>query len=412
MSPEVIEAFNVIFRFTHVVAAIMWIGDSLLFTWMEINLIKDPKNPNSLGSMNMLHGGGVFFLEKRVIDPKEMPEKLHRFLWQSYTTWLSGFTLLVMTFYTRSGTLLLDPGKTHMAAWQATAISALSLVAFWLLYDFCWRSALRKYPAAGVAVLIVTLALYANWIDGFFNGRFVYLQLGAMLATTMTANVFLVIIPNQRKMIARLEQGLPHDLELGRQAKLRSMTNHFVTFPVIFLMLSAHFPSLYGDRHNLLLIAIICVGLVVIKRMMNLYHDFRPWLAVAAGTFFLCFAAIIGVKYLPVTASAHGVPAPVVSPAALAGEKVFGAKGCIACHQPAATTIAPTLHGLYGQPVELATGEKVIADEAYLRESILQSPAKIVRGFAPAMPVYGGSGMISDEEVGQLVEYIKSIGPK
>ena len=137
MSPDLIEFSNVVFRFVHVLAAIMWIGNSLLFTWMEVNFIKDPnKNPEgAVGHMNMLHAGGVYFLEKRVIDPSAIPERLHVFKWQSYMTWISGAILLIMTFYTRPGTLMLDPSKTDMLGWVATAISIFSIIIAWFAYD-------------------------------------------------------------------------------------------------------------------------------------------------------------------------------------------------------------------------------------------------------------------------------------
>ncbi|MEM8866927.1 MAG: urate hydroxylase PuuD [Verrucomicrobiota bacterium] len=403
MSPEFVDFFNVVFRFVHVVAAIMWIGDSLLFVWMEQNLIKDAKDKQSLGHMNMLHGGGVFYLQKRVLDPTNLPKPLHEFKWQSYTTWLSGFTLLVTTFYTRSGTLLLDPSKTDMLAWQASLISLVSIILGWVLYDQVWQSPLKKYPAAAVAVLATAFLIYANWINGFFNGRFVYLQLGAMLATTMTANVFLRIIPNQKKFMAELASGKPHNLEYGRQAKLRSMMNHYVTFPVIFLMLSSHAPVTYGDDHNLIIMCIIIVGLVLIKWMMNLYQSFSEWLYVSITIFTMAVFGVVAVKALPAPPSSG----PPLSAEAALGQQVFATKGCIACHQPVASSIAPSVHGLYGRERALVGGEKVVADEAYLTESILYSNAKVVEGFAPAMP--GFEGVLSDEEVSQLVEYIKAI---
>lgn len=406
MSPELIEFSNVVFRFVHVVAAIMWIGDSLLFVWMEQNLIKDEKEgPKSLGRMNMLHGGGVFYLQKRVLDPNNLPKPLHVFKWQSYTTWLSGFTLLATTFYTRSGTLLLDPAKSDLAGWQASVISLLSLIIGWIVYDQILQSPLRKYPAAAVAVLVSLLIAYINWIDGFFNGRFVYLQVGAMLATTMTANVFLRIIPNQRKFMAELAAGKPHNLEYGRQAKLRSMINHYVTFPVIFLMLSSHAPVTYGDDHYLIIMGIISVSLVIIKWMMNLYQTFSEWIYVAVATFALGAFGVVGVISLPAPEDAG----PPFSEAAQRGQALFTAKGCVACHQPVESSIAPSLHGLYGRERKLVNGEMVVADEAYLRESILYSKAKLAKGFAPAMPVY--EGQITDEEVALLIEYIRSIGP-
>jgi len=411
MSPELIEFFNVVFRFVHIVAAIMWIGNSLLFTWMEVNFIKDPsKNPKgAIGHMNMLHAGGVYFLEKRVIDPHDIPAKLHVFKWQSYTTWISGAILLAATFYTRPGTLMLDPSKTDMAGWMATVISLSSLVMAWVVYDLIWHSPLRKKPAAAAAALTISLFAYAYWIDGFYNGRFVLLQIGAMMATTMSANVRFVIIPNQKKIMTALLEGKPHDAEAGHQAKMRSLTNNYVTFPVIFLMLSAHFPSIYGDPFYLPIIFVICACLVIIKHMMNIYNEFADWLYVSVATFVLGVGAVMMLMYIPDPAPklAAGEVPVILSENAIAGKQVFNEKGCIACHQPVPSSIAPTLHGVYGTERRLASGETAFADEAYLRESILLSSVKVSYGYAPSMPGY--EGVFSDDEVEQLVAYIKSI---
>ncbi|MEO0509754.1 MAG: urate hydroxylase PuuD [Verrucomicrobiota bacterium] len=410
MSPELVEFFNIVFRFTHVVAAIMWIGNSLLFTWMEVNFVKDPKKGDgSLGEMNMLHAGGVYFLEKRVLDPLDIPAKLHVFKWQSYTTWISGAILLITTFYTRSGTLLLDPSKTDMSGGMATAISIASLVGAWIVYDLVWHSPLKKMPPAAIAVLTTVLFAYAYWIDTFYNGRFVLLQLGAMIGTTMSANVRFVIIPNQKKIMAALLEGKPHDLEKGRQAKLRSLTNHYVTFPVIFLMLSAHFPSIYGDPYYLPIIFVISACLVVIKYMMNVYNKFKDWLYVSLATFTLGAGLVVIIKYIPdpVPESAAGIPIAPPSAEVIEGEKLFTGKGCMACHQPAASSIAPTLYGIYGTERRLADGGTALADETYLRESILQSTAKVSYGYAASMPGYAGA--FTDEEVDQLVAYIKTL---
>jgi len=407
MSPELIDFSNVVFRFVHIVAAIMWIGNSLLFTWMEINLIKDPKNENSLGHMNMLHAGGVFFLDKRVIDPKAIPERLHVFKWQSYMTWISGFILLVMIFYTSPGTLLLDPSKSDMTGWEASLISLASIVLAWFVYDAVWKSPLKKSPAAAIAVMAVLLGGYAVWIDQFYNSRFVYLQIGAMIATTMSANVRFVIIPNQKKIMKNLQEGKPHDLELGRQAKLRSLTNHYVTFPVIFLMLSAHFPTLYGDEHYLLIGAVIVAALVIIKWMMNLYNQFSEWLFVSMATFVLASFAIVGIKLLPTSGEAMADVSPAVSELIVQGEKLYRSNGCNACHQPLDSAIAPSVHGIYGTERRLTSGEFVLADEAYLAESIVDASAKVVDGYAPSMPGY--ATVFSEEEIEQLVAYIKSL---
>ena len=410
MSPDIIEFSNVVFRFVHVLAAIMWIGNSLLFTWMEVNFIKDPKkNPEgAIGHMNMLHAGGVYFLEKRVINPSAIPERLHVFKWQSYMTWISGAILLIMTFYTRPGTLMLDPSKTDMVGWMATAISLFSIIVAWFVYDLIWRSPLKTKPWAAATVLTVSLFIYAYWIDGFFNGRFVLLQIGAMIATTMSANVRFVIIPNQKKIMTALLEGKPHDLDAGHQAKMRSLTNNYVTFPVIFLMLSAHFPSIYGDPYYLPIVFIIGAGLVVIKHMMNIYNEFSEWLEVSIATFVLCVGAVLMIMFIPdpVLKDDNGLPIQMTEEALL-GQKLYAAKGCVACHQSVSSSIAPSLVGIYGTERRLASGTSVIADDAYLRESILWSTAKVSYGYAASMPGYDDA--FSEEEVSQMIAYIKSL---
>lgn len=408
MSAELIEFFNVIFRYIHVIAAIMWIGNSLLFTWMEINFVKDPnKGDDSLGEMNMLHAGGVYFLEKRVIDPNNIPPKLHVFKWQSYTTWISGLVLLIAIFYTRPGTLMLDPSKTDMDGWQATVISIASLVLAWFVYDLLLRTPLRKNPPLVMGTAALLLLGYVIWIDGFFNSRFVYLQVGAMLGTIMSANVRFVIIPNQKKIMDNLKAGQPHDLEIGRQAKLRSLTNHYVTFPVIFLMLSAHFPSLYGDPYYIAIAGVIVVCLIIIKWMMNLYKVFSEWLHVAVATLILGSCAVFGLKAISAEGSNAGGMALAANDPIRLGENLYKSSGCMACHQPMDSSIAPTLYGIYGRERLLASGERVIADEAYLAESILYSGAKVTKGYAPAMPGY--ETVFNEEQVAHLIAYIRSL---
>jgi uncharacterized membrane protein len=406
MDAGLIEFFNIVFRFIHIVAAIMWIGNSLLFTWMEINLLEENDKSESLGYMNMLHGGGIFFLQKRIIEPDEIPARLHIFKWQSYTTWISGFILLVSVFYTRGGTLLLDPSKTDMPAYMGLVISLGSLIGGWLFYDLVWRSPLRNQTWAGLAICFVALLVYASWLETVFNGRAVYLQMGAMLGTFMSANVRFHIMVNQDKMMAALMDGKPHDLKVGKQAKIRSWHNHYITFPVIFLMLSAHFPSTYGNDRNISIAAVVIVGLIIIKHMMNCYRTIPRWKEIIYGTFIAGTAAVYGLMTVP---PMFGDPVEVVqlSPEAEAGQKVFNTMGCQACHLPQPGTIAPTLNGLIGREREFIDGTTLIADEAYVRESIMNSTTKVVKGFAPAMPPY--ATVIQEEQLDQLVEYIHSL---
>ena len=185
MESEIAGWFAVIFRFVHVLAAIMWIGNSLLFTWMELNLIApraDEENPRPdlLGHLDMLHGGGVFHLEKKLIDPKAIPVPLHWFMWQSYTTWISGVLLLIVAFYSGGGTALLDATRSSISGGAAIAFSAGGIVVWWLVYETIWRSKLKDKPAGAVLLSFVLLLAAVDFFSGHFNGRALYLQTGAM----------------------------------------------------------------------------------------------------------------------------------------------------------------------------------------------------------------------------------------
>ena len=189
---------------------------------------------------------------------------------------------------------------------------------------------------------------------------------------------------------------------------MRSLTNNYVTFPVIFLMLSSHFPSIYGDPYYLPIVFVIGAGLVVIKHMMNIYNEFSEWLEVSIATFVLGVGAVLMIMFIPdpVVKDDKGLPIQMTEEAIL-GQKLYAAKGCVACHQPISSSIAPSLVGIYGTERRLATGSSVIADDAYLRESILWSNAKVSHGYAPAMPGYDES--FTEDEVSQMIAYIKSL---
>lgn len=399
MSPELIDFFNIVFRYTHVVAAIMWIGNSLLFTWMEINLLKRADDNDLIGYLDMLHGGGVFHLQKRRLRPGAIPQPLHWFYWQSYTTWLSGFALLVTYFFTRADTLILDPAKTDLPGYAGILISLAGIFGGWLLFDLYWRSPLRNYLTAGGIVWFVLVVAYAAALDTVFNARAVYLQVGMTLGSFMTANVFFHIIPNQRKMMKALEAGQEHSLAVGKAAKFRSLANHYITFPVIFMMLSAHFPILYGSEQNVLILSLIIAALIIVKLMMNQRNRFKPWLAILIGTFAATAVSIAAILSTPSS------PALPLSPEAQAGKTAFSQLGCVACHQGANVSIAPPLSGIFGKARKLVDGAEVIVDDAYLRESILSSNAKIAEGYAPAMPNY--ATILTETQVDQLIAYIK-----
>ncbi len=391
-----------VFRFVHVLAAIMWIGNSILFTWMELNLIApkpDEKNPDQLGHLDMLHGGGVFHLEKRVIKPSAIPVPLHWFMWQSYTTWISGVLLLISVFYLHGGSSLLNPASLDLQGWKAIALSAGGILGWWLVYDTIWRSKLKEHPMIAVPLTLALILATADFFNQFFNGRAVFLQIGAMTGSAMSANVFFHIIQNQKKFMKSLLAGLPHDMKYGKQAKLRSLHNHYMTFPVLFLMLSAHFPQLTSTGRTVPILGVIIVTLMTVKWLMNSRYWFRQWLLAIFASFILA-CVLIGVLIA-------ATPEPVTaSPGVNEGSKLFVSQGCAACHQAGASQLGPNLQGIFNSTQILTDNTKVIADEAYLRQSIRQPQQQVVKGFAPSMPPYAH---LSDEQVAQLVAYLKSL---
>lgn len=408
MESDLVGWVSVVFRFVHVLAAIMWIGNSLLFTWMELNLIKPAsaggENP-LLGTLDMLHGGGVYHLEKRVLKAGAIPEPLHWFMWQSYTTWITGFVLLLSLYHSGSGAFFIDPTKTALPGWSAVLLSLAGIFGGWLVYDRLWLSPLRRHAKIAIPLSLALLVLAAALYGQIFNGRAVYLQIGAMMGTMMSANVFFHIIANQKRFMAALQSGKPHDLELGKKAKERSLHNHYMTFPVLFLMLSAHFPQLTAAAWNIPILAVIVVTLMFIKFLMNSRYTFSDWLPCVGGTFFFSAATIFIFLALP------GVMESSSSPEQrriVAGRQLFLGTGCGACHMQGSASLAPDLHGVSGKPQPMADGSVVIADADYLREAILTPHLKIVKGYPAVMPAY--AGQFSAAQIDSLVAYVQSIG--
>lgn len=409
-----LDWFNLIFRFVHIIAAIMWIGNSFLFMWMEFNLQKPEnreKDETLLGEMWMLHGGWSWLVQKRKLKPDAIPDPLFWFYWQSYSTWLSGFALMIVLFYATGGILLVSPTNPVISGNEAIALSLLGIFGGFLAYDLFWRSPIKHAPGIGAAIMFALVIAAAAAYDEVFSGRATYLQIGAIMATWMSGNVFFHIIPNQRKLMARLEAGEPHSEETSIQGKIRSKHNNYITFPVIFLMLSNHYPQVFGVEHNILVMAVIISGLIIIKHMMNIRYTFKPWLAVSTVCFFTMAAVIGMLNHLPAAASpgdTDGEPSTELSEAARRGKSTFSSVGCIACHVQGAVNVGPSLHGVWGATQELNDGSLIVADEAYMRESILNPHARIVKGYQPVMPPYGA--MLTDEQLENILAYLEAIG--
>jgi uncharacterized membrane protein len=280
---------NLLFRWLHVIAAMAWIGASFYFIALD-NHLEPPKDPNDArrgvgGEAWEVHGGGFYRVEKFRVAPERLPEPLHWFKWEAYTTWLSGFALFIVVYYSHATSYLIDPSVADLRAWQAIAVSVAGLVLAWLVYDgLC-----RAFPDdEGVLALLVLAGIcVAAW--GAYHllaARAAYLQVGAMLGTIMVGNVFFVIIPAHWKLVRAKEAGREPDPRWNKAGKTRSVHNNYLTLPVVFAMLSNHFSIAYGAPHAwLVLVSLMALGALT-RHYFNLRHrglNAWPILGVAAA---------------------------------------------------------------------------------------------------------------------------------
>ena len=261
-------------RWTHVITAIAWIGSSFYFVALDLGLLKVPGLPKgAYGEEWQVHGGGFYHINKYLVAPERMPEHLTWFKWESYMTWISGAALLMVTYWAGANLYLIDTAKMDLAVWQAILISGGSLALGWLIYDTLCKSKLGETPTVLMLLLFVALVIMGWGYNQVFTGRAALLHLGAFTATIMTANVFLVIMPNQRIVVADLKAGRAPDPKYGRIAKLRSTHNNYLTLPVIFLMLSNHYPLAFASKYNWLIAALIFLMGVTIRHFFNTMHS-------------------------------------------------------------------------------------------------------------------------------------------
>lgn len=357
-------------RWLHVVAAIGWIGSSFYFIALDLGLRKVPDlPPGAYGEEWQVHGGGFYHIQKYLVAPERMPEDLIWFKWDSYFTWITGAALLMVVYWLRADLFLIDPAKMLLDQWQAIVLSAGSLTVGWILYDNLCKSGLAERPTLLMMILFVILVAMAWGYDQIFTGRATLLHLGAFTATVMTANVFFVIIPNQKIVVADLKAGRTPDAKYGKIAKLRSTHNNYLTLPVIFMMLSNHYPLAFASKYNWIIAALVFLMGVTIRHWFNTRHARKPnpyWTIPATVVLFV----------LVMWLSTFGPDEPAAETAALSptAERFAAAAGfeqvsdivvsrCSMCH--AASTayegIIAAPHGLMLEtPQQIATAAREI----------------------------------------------------
>jgi uncharacterized membrane protein len=260
-------------RWLHVVTAIAWIGSSFYFIALDLGLRKVPNLPEGAhGEEWQVHGGGFYHIQKYLVAPAQMPEHLTWFKWESYMTWLSGFALMAMVYYLGAEFYLIDPNVMDLSVWQAVALSIGSLAFGWIVYDQICKRFVNANQTYVMIALFVVLVGMSYFYTSVFTGRAAMIHLGAWTATIMSANVFMVIMPNQRVVVADLQAGRKPDPKYGKIAKQRSTHNNYLTLPVIFMMLSNHYPLAFGTQYTWIIASLVFLMGVSIRHYFNSNH--------------------------------------------------------------------------------------------------------------------------------------------
>ena len=375
-----IELLDLAFRWVHVIAGIMWIGNSLLFNWLDRNLRPSSRGgPGMEGEAWLIHSGGFYFVEKTQLAGQPLPRPLHWFKWQAYITWLSGACLLLVVYYLGGRALLVDPAVAALSPATATAVAVGAIAAGWLLYELLWRLIAPRSPLAAGVLSIAALVAAVLALTSLLSGRAAYLHVGALLGTIMAGNVAMTIMPSQRALVRAVEAGRGADRVIADLAKTRSIHNNYLAFPVIALMLSAHFPSLYGRAANWLPLLILLAAGAAVRHVMNVRFTWRPWAPALAAT--------VGVSLLALWLIVERTGAPTMHASVLgalpSGENVGFAEArtildrrCATCHS---TEPADDSFGIAPGGVALDSPEQMRAHAARIRER-----AVITRTMPPA----------------------------
>jgi uncharacterized membrane protein len=370
---------NLLTRWLHVVAGIVWIGSSFYFIALD-NHLRPPKDPRDAeegvgGETWEIHGGGFYNIKKYLVAPRVLPETLYWFKWEAYTTWLSGFALMIVLYYLNANTYLIDKSVADLSAGEAVAISVGLLAAAWIVYDLlCRLLAARPLVLAFVLLVLITVAAWG--IGHLFSARAMYLQVGAMLGTMMVGNVFFVIIPAHWELVRAKQAGREPDPAANARAKLRSVHNNYLTLPVVFTMLSNHFPFTYGHSYAWLILVVLLVIGAWVRHFFNLRHMGRTawWIPASAAV----AIAVLAILIRPQNESAAGTATvPFAQVASIVERR------CAACHSDHPTKVDAAPRG-----IKLDTAEEIKAEAQAIEQQAVQTKA---------MPLGNVTGMTQAE---------------
>lgn len=387
-------------RWTHVITAIAWIGSSFYFIALDLGLRKTPSLPPlAHGEEWQVHGGGFYHIQKYLVAPDFLPEHLTWFKWESYFTWLSGFLLLVVVYYFGADLFLVDRHVLDIPSWQAIVISLASIVFGWLVYDTLCKSPIGN-STTGLMLVLFGILVAMSWAyTQVFTGRAAMLHMGAFTATIMAANVAMIIIPNQKIVVADLKAGRVPDAKYGKIAKQRSLHNNYLTLPVIFFMLSSHYPLAFATQWNWIIASLIFLCGVLIRHYFNTRHARKGnphWTWALTVVIFLLIAWLSTGPKLPT--GAESIPSPeatlrMQSPHFEAASNAIIGR-CSMCH-----TAEPVWEGVLEAP------KNVILDNPVAIANHAEQVA-IQAGFSHAMPP-GNVTDMTDEERAMIVAWFR-----
>ncbi|NBU13347.1 MAG: cysteine desulfurase [Alphaproteobacteria bacterium] len=392
MTAFALDWINLAIRWFHMIVGIAWIGASFHFVWLDFSLrARENMAKGVFGTSWLVHGGGFYHVEKYLVAPESLPADLHWFKWEAYLTFLTGFALLAVQYYWNASVYLVDPNVYAMTGVKAIVISVLSLLAGWIVYDLLCRSQLGEHTGFLALAVFILIVGAAYGFTHVFSGRGAFIHVGAMVGTIMAANVFRVIIPNQKKVTAALLAGETPDPKYGKIGKQRSLHNNYLTLPVLLMMVSNHYPFLYSHPSSWLVVALIVVAGVMIRHFFNRIDAGDIPIKVFWTLPLAALALAIAIWWTaPSTKTATGAVSD-------ADVLAITTKHCIMCHQ------AQPTHESFkgGEPPKAVMLDSI----ENIRKNAQQILVQAVDG--RVMPLGNETG-ITDEERAKLGAWIKA----
>ena len=288
--PLILDWLDLVVRWIHIIVGIAWIGTSFYFNWLDSRLDREIDNENIEGELWSVHSGGFYHINKLKGPPTNFPKELHWFKWEAYTTWISGFVLLIIIYYLNAEGIMIDKNINDINSFTAIIISLIFLLGSWFLYDFLCKSIIINNTVFFTLTCLFLSILASYILTNIFGSRAAYIHVGACLGTIMAANVFRVIIPSQKNMVDAALTNEKPDLQKGIDAKIRSIHNNYITLPVLFIMISSHFPFTYGHKFNWLILALISIIGAIVRHYFNLRNkkQHKVWILPLATLGMIC----------------------------------------------------------------------------------------------------------------------------